>query len=843
MGPFFLHFGGLLKRRTWFREGKRVTVGGPQERNRRRKVTLQLESLEGRICLTSYPLSLVAFQSLPAGTTSSTQTFTVGGNPVTVKFTGYVDNAVDPRLTAIGALSNVLAVGPPGSPAGTTGTLALRGALGIDATFNYGIHAGVDNRSIGIGGFTGYTSSVTGAAASPQQPGGIFAQFSVGAGTPHGPTTIQARSDGTGHAGNPGYYNTFNWTASGDPFDVHDTSVRGLTQVDHVLLDVEPVNDILANSVTVTPSGPAIDATFAPMGVKKAVQLKDLAYALSVPGKYTIDHFNWLQHIIRYPGHWAWQIESASMGQGINTMKLPKGAAILDPVHNYPTNQLQFIDTNPTTKVQTLVTIVDSSGISDNADPYWDTGTDVQKHTTATTLTFHDQPTTGQGTLYPGDKLVVFKTELVGVDKNENVVKSWSNLDTNFLWQSDGYNVSPNTAFFGGGGTPPTVPVIGGGVSGVVMDAPGVPDTPPATRPDAAVTSINVPVTIPVLANDIDTGFGNIDPTTVQVTVAPSHGNVAVDPVTGDVTYTPNAGFVGIDTFRYTVMDDRGTVSNESPVTVLVNDPSAAATATTTAFASATQSASDQSVTLNAKVVSAGGTVNGGTVTFSVYDFNGNQIGSTVSGAVSGGVATAAFTLAGGTAADDYSILAVYNGTAAFQASIASNNTLTVSATAAALTGTITARASATQSASDQSVTLSGKVVSTAGTVNGGTVTFTVYNGSGVQVGTPVSGGVVGGVATAPFTLPGGTAAGSYSILAAYNGTPSFQGSSAVAAPLIVNALGAASTTIVTANASAPFSVSDQTVSLSANLSSVGGTVNEGTVTFTVFDAHGNQIQ
>jgi hypothetical protein len=79
--------------------------------------------------------------------------------------------------------------------------------------------------------------------------------------------------------------------------------------------------------------------------------------------------------------------------------------------------------------------------------------------------------------------------------------------------------------------------------------------------------------------------------------------------------------------------------------------------------------------------------------------------------------------------------------------------------------------AKAAYSLSDQILTLTAKVTSGAGTVNEGTVTFTVWNGS-TQIGSAaVSGTVTGNAASASYTLPGGTAVGSYNIQGVYNGT------------------------------------------------------------------------
>ena len=87
-----------------------------------------------------------------------------------------------------------------------------------------------------------------------------------------------------------------------------------------------------------------------------------------------------------------------------------------------------------------------------------------------------------------------------------------------------------------------------------------------------------------------------------------------------------------------------------------------------------------------------------------------------------------------------------------------------------AATTTTVADASATFSPANQTVVLSANVTTAAGTVNEGTVTFTITDASNVVVGAPVVGSVSGGVATANYTLPGGTAPQSLTITGEFSG-------------------------------------------------------------------------
>ncbi len=301
-------------------------------------------------------------------------------------------------------------------------------------------------------------------------------------------------------------------------------------------------------------------------------------------------------------------------------------------------------------------------------------------------------------------------------------------------------------------------------------------------------------------------------------------GTASVPGGTATVTFTgttvgPGTANAVIDGFTLT----------SSPV-IAVNSPTTTAGVNQTA----TYNDANQNVTLSATVTAACCTVAGGTVTFTL--FNGaTQIGSpAVSGAVSGGTASATYVLPGGTNAATYSIHASYSGTATgtgdFLTSSDNTRTLTVNQ---APTTTAAANVTANFSASSQTVPLSATVTSVDGIVNAGTVTFTLFDASNVQVGSPVtSGTVAAGSAAANFTLPANTQIGGYSIHATYSGSTNFSTSSDNAHSLIVNA----PTTTTASAASATFNTANQNVTLTATVVSAGGTVNAGTVTFSVFN-------
>jgi hypothetical protein len=73
-----------------------------------------------------------------------------------------------------------------------------------------------------------------------------------------------------------------------------------------------------------------------------------------------------------------------------------------------------------------------------------------------------------------------------------------------------------------------------------------------------------------VLANDSDPD-GNLDPSTVEIVVAPNKGGTATPNTTnGTVSYTPMTNFRGSENFSYRVQDSGGLWSNTVVVRVNV---------------------------------------------------------------------------------------------------------------------------------------------------------------------------------------------------------------------------------------------------------------------------------
>jgi hypothetical protein len=95
-------------------------------------------------------------------------------------------------------------------------------------------------------------------------------------------------------------------------------------------------------------------------------------------------------------------------------------------------------------------------------------------------------------------------------------------------------------------------------------------EDPPVAANDIATTDEDTPVTISVLANDVDPDG---DPLTVTTAMA-SNGTVTIN-ADGTIGYMPNANFNGTDTITYTISDGNGGASTATvTVTVkAVNDP------------------------------------------------------------------------------------------------------------------------------------------------------------------------------------------------------------------------------------------------------------------------------
>ena len=198
----------------------------------------------------------------------------------------------------------------------------------------------------------------------------------------------------------------------------------------------------------------------------------------------------------------------------------------------------------------------------------------------------------------------------------------------------------------------------------------------PTALPDAATTNFATPVSVSVLNND--TSSAGLSASTVAIATAPANGT-AVANADGTITYTPAANFLGVDTFRYTVDDIAGGVSNTATVTV------------TTTLAIGSDSGDEKS----AIYTDADGTID--TITLSkgtaVLSFGGTASASVKKGVVSisgAGSALAAIDIADSSAA---SVLTIKgrggNGTVAIDSITGTDPLKSIAATGVELTGAL----------------------------------------------------------------------------------------------------------------------------------------------------------
>lgn len=93
----------------------------------------------------------------------------------------------------------------------------------------------------------------------------------------------------------------------------------------------------------------------------------------------------------------------------------------------------------------------------------------------------------------------------------------------------------------------------------------------PVANNDEAATMVNVPVMIPVINNDLDL-YGKLDPASVVIVSEPENGSLKVN-ANGTVSYLPNPGYTGPGSFRYTVQNTDGQISNSARVLIMISPP------------------------------------------------------------------------------------------------------------------------------------------------------------------------------------------------------------------------------------------------------------------------------
>jgi subtilisin-like proprotein convertase family protein len=93
-------------------------------------------------------------------------------------------------------------------------------------------------------------------------------------------------------------------------------------------------------------------------------------------------------------------------------------------------------------------------------------------------------------------------------------------------------------------------------------------NAPPVVTNDSATTFRNSPVTVNVLANDVDP-----EGMSLQIASVTQPANGAVTISQGQLVYTPKTGFAGVDTFTYSASDGLATATGTVSVTVVNRAP------------------------------------------------------------------------------------------------------------------------------------------------------------------------------------------------------------------------------------------------------------------------------
>ncbi len=357
----------------------------------------------------------------------------------------------------------------------------------------------------------------------------------------------------------------------------------------------------------------------------------------------------------------------------------------------------------------------------------------------------------------------------------------------------------------------------------------------------AQTATLNASVSVSPSSNDI-VNEGVVVFTVEQGSTIIGNAQGAVSGGTASATFPWSAGrAAGNYTIAVHYSDSSGDYVDGSDASGILTVSPAHVAVTASNPPAVVHSSNAQNITLTAAVADttySSDTVNEGFVAFTVKDSKGNTVGNPVQGNVTGGTASAVFTLPAGQAAGSYTIAVAYSdGAGNFSDSRDNYGALTVSSANVAVTAN-NAAAVYSPNPNGQNVTLSASVANLSvpsQPVGEGVVTFTVLQGSAVIGKATTSGTVTNGVASVSYTLPAGLAPGSYTLEVGYSDSAgNFRDSGDTNALLTVSP---ANVTTTANNLAAFYSPNAQTLTLSATVADAGiptDTVGEGVVTFTV---------
>jgi hypothetical protein len=339
----------------------------------------------------------------------------------------------------------------------------------------------------------------------------------------------------------------------------------------------------IANTVHYAVNGASVSATFQPVsydpkGNPSPITLDEAA------ASWGVDHFNWIQHVTGLPSTWSAYVadavgwtdpgfadNEAELGEDNNHQlytfgnpRVPDGTAVnpqpiaalqapglLDPLQQGPggaTATALFFDS------ASQKWIFWDSSLADGQPSYYndarkpnlpksDNNVDLADQTTATNLSFFDEPSQQSGTI-PAGQYLAFETSLVGVREDGTLLYFPKGIGTTFTWKSNGTKDGQGGAFgvsysFAPATTLPSV--ASGGVFDVQADNALPPSDVLVLAPisNQAVT----PGTMVTFTATITDPFPDAKVTFSLAAGAPA--GASIDRKTGAFSWTPTSAQAG----------------------------------------------------------------------------------------------------------------------------------------------------------------------------------------------------------------------------------------------------------------------------------------------------------
>ncbi|MGI8980410.1 MAG: tandem-95 repeat protein, partial [Pirellulaceae bacterium] len=254
-----------------------------------------------------------------------------------------------------------------------------------------------------------------------------------------------------------------------------------------------------------------------------------------------------------------------------------------------------------TATVNITITPVNDAPVAVN-----DTATLAEGATASIPVSSND--TDVDGTIDPTSIVVTQNPANGSVVVNANGSVSYTHNGSDTTADSFRYTIKDNTGATSGTAT-------------VTITVTPANDAPVAVN-DAATVAEGAAANVPVSTNDTDAD-GTINPASIVITQVPANGT-AVPNANGTVTYTHNGSETTTDTFRYTINDNTGAVSNTATVTITVTPANDAPVAVNDAATVAEGASANVPVSTND--TDADGTINPASIVITQVPANGTAL-------------------------------------------------------------------------------------------------------------------------------------------------------------------------------------------------------------------------